>query len=126
MIEVPVSLGELVDKLTILKIKQSEIRDQKKIAAVEKELTLLEEKYKSFQSKEIDNLMEILYDVNRKLWEIEDAIRLKERAAEFDDEFITLARAVYKTNDNRAAIKNDINVLSNSQLVEVKSYEKYE
>lgn len=126
MIEIPVSLGELVDKLTILKIKQTEIRDSKKLAAVEKELMLLEEKYKTFQSKEIDNLMEVLYDVNRNLWEIEDAIRLKEKAREFDDEFITLARAVYKTNDNRAGIKNDINVLSNSKLMEVKSYEQYE
>lgn len=126
MIEIPVSLGELVDKLTILKIKQSEIRDSKKLAFVETELSLLEAKYKTFQSKEIDFLMELLYDVNRNLWKIEDAIRLKEKSAEFDEEFITLARAVYKTNDSRAGIKNDINVLSNSQLVEVKSYEKYE
>lgn len=126
MIDAPVSIGELVDKITILQIKKEKIHDPQKTETVKKELNLLVNKYKAICTKILDDHMKGLREVNEKLWEIEDAIRKKERAKEFDQEFIELARSVYKTNDIRSQIKMKINVASNSYIMEVKSYEKYE
>lgn len=123
-IEVPVSLGELVDKLSILKIKNEMIKDSFKLEAIKLEEKLLEEKLASLKL-DILELLNELTKTNRKLWKIEDDIREKERKSEFDEEFIALARSVYVTNDERFDIKNHINMKFGSELKEVKSYEKY-
>ena len=120
----PVSLGELIDKITILEIKQIHMTGIK-LKNVDKELKLLN---KILQDKnlEIDiDLINNLKEVNNNLWEIEDEIRIKERNQEFDKEFIQLARSVYKENDKRASIKKEINQKYNSELVEEKSYNNY-
>tara|TARA_Y100001968_G_scaffold198534_1_gene182120 strand:+ start:228 stop:635 length:408 start_codon:yes stop_codon:yes gene_type:complete len=120
----PVSLGELIDKITILEIKQIHMTGIK-LTNIDKELKLL--KY-ILQNKnlEIDiDLINNLKEVNKNLWEIEDNIRIKERNQEFDKEFIHLARSVYKKNDKRASIKKEINQKYNSELVEEKSYINY-
>ena len=117
----PVSLGELIDKITILEIKQIYMTGIK-LKNVNKELKLLK---KILQDKhlEIDiDLINNLKEVNKNLWAIEDHIRIKERNQEFDKEFIQLARSVYKENDKRASIKKEINQKYNSELVEEKSY----
>lgn len=126
MIHIPVSNGELIDKYTILLIKQEFIKDKDKLKKVHDEINVLE----SFIEKILDQfniqyLMNELKDINTKLWNIEDNIRLKEKAQEFDEEFILCARSVYFTNDKRASIKNQINEQTNSTIFEVKSYEKY-
>ena len=126
MIDAPVSIGELVDKITILQIKKERIRDPQKVETVKKELDLLVNKYQTICTKILDEYMKELREVNEKLWKIEDAIREKERAKKFNQDFIELARSVYKTNDIRSQIKFKINVASNSYIMEVKSYEKYE
>ena len=120
----PVSLGELIDKITILEIKQMHMTGIK-LKNVDKELKLL--KY-ILQDKnlEIDiDLINNLKEVNKRLWEIEDDIRIKDSIQEFDKEFIQLARSVYKENDKRASIKKAINLKYNSGLVEEKSYNLY-
>ena len=120
----PVSLGELIDKITILEIKQIHMTGIK-LKNVDKELKLLK---KILQDKnlEIDiDLINNLKEVNNNLWEIEDNIRIKESNQEFDKEFIELARSVYKENDKRASIKKEINQKYNSELVEEKSYNNY-
>ena len=120
----PVSLGELIDKITILEIKQIHMTGIK-LRNVDKELKLLK---KTLQDKnlEIDiDLINKLKEVNNNLWEIEDNIRIKESNQKFDKEFIQLARSVYKENDKRASIKKEINQKSNSELVEEKSYNNY-
>ena len=120
----PVSLGELIDKITILEIKQIHMTGIK-LKNVDKELKLLK---KILQDKnlEIDiDLINNLKEVNNNLWEIEDNIRIKESNQEFDKEFIQLARSVYKENDKRASIKKEINQKYNSELVEEKSYNNY-
>ena len=120
----PVSLGELIDKITILEIKQIHMTGIK-LKNVDKELKLLK---KILQEKnlEIDiNLINNLKEVNKSLWEIEDKIRIKERNQEFDKEFVELARSVYKENDKRAYLKKEINQQYNSELVEEKSYNNY-
>ena len=120
----PVSLGELIDKITILEIKQIYMTGIK-LKNVEKELKLLK---KILQDKnlEIDiDLINNLKEVNNNLWEIEDNIRIKESNQKFDKEFIQLARSVYKENDKRASIKKEINQKYNSELVEEKSYNNY-
>ena len=127
MIHIPVSNGELIDKYTILLIKQEFIKDENKLKKVHDEINVL----KSFIQKilnqfNIQSLMNELKDINTKLWNIEDNIRLKEKVQEFDEEFITYARSVYFTNDKRASIKNQINEQTNSFIFEVKSYEKYD
>ena len=121
---VPVSLGELIDKITILEIKQIHMTGIK-LKNVDKELKLLK---KILQDKnlEIDiDLINNLKGVNNNLWVIEDNIRIKESNQEFDKEFIQLARSVYKENDKRASIKKEINQKYNSELVEEKSYNNY-
>lgn len=126
LINIPVSLGELVDKISILIVKKKNINDQNKINLIKKELTLLEEVlFKNIQKEKIDNYLKELIDINLKLWIIEDDLRELERKKKFDQNFIKLARSVYFTNDNRAQIKLEINKVFGSELVEVKSYEKY-
>ena len=120
----PVSLGELIDKITILEIKKIHMTGIK-LKNIDKELKLL--KY-IIQDKnlEIDiNLINKLKEVNKSLWDIEDNIRIKESNNEFDQEFIQLARSVYKENDKRASIKKEINQKYNSDLAEEKSYNSY-
>ncbi len=120
----PVSLGELIDKITILEIKQIHMTGIK-LKNVDKELKLLKEILQN-KNLEIDNdLINNLKEVNNNLWVIEDNIRIKESNQEFDKEFIQLARSVYKENDKRASIKKEINQKYNSELVEEKSYNNY-
>ena len=120
----PVSLGELIDKLTILEIKKDHITGSN-LKNVNKELKLLKQTLQE-HNLEIDiDLINQLKKVNNILWEIEDRIRIKEDKQEFDEEFIKLARSVYKENDRRAYIKKKINYKYNSGLVEEKSYNNY-
>ena len=120
----PVSLGELIDKITILEIKMIHM-DGIKLKNVNKELELLNFILKD-QRIEIDiDLINQLKEVNKNLWEIEDNIRIKESNQKFDKAFIQLARSVYKENDKRAYIKKEINQKYNSELVEEKSYDNY-
>lgn len=127
LIHTPVSYGELIDKITILQIKLMEIQDDAKLANVRNELELLDATWKNDKASETDITDEQarLLAVNQRLWKIEDDIRLKERARSFDDAFIQLARSVYIENDERAAIKREINVKLGSTLVEEKSYQDY-
>jgi len=117
-----VSLGELVDKITILMIKTQRIEDQSKRDLAEQELKLLNNKLESLNLTGVDSYLERLKKVNEKLWVIEDDIREKEAAQQFDQGFIDLARSVYKTNDLRFEIKKEINLGFGSEVVEVKSY----
>jgi len=130
-ITVPVSFGELIDKITILEIKQAKIKDTRKKKMITKELDSL--------SKQLDKIkksdgylfvqLKILKDklslINKKLWKIEDRIRKHEREKDFGSDFIMLARKVYLTNDKRFTIKNEIDKLLNSELQEVKHYKGY-
>jgi len=126
IINIPVSLGELMDKISILKIKKKNIRDKEKLININDELLLLEEiLFKSVDDKKTDKYMDELVKINSELWEIEDDIRDCERNKQFDQKFIDLARAVYFTNDQRSQIKLDINNYFGSKIVEVKSYKKY-
>ena len=119
----PVSWGELLDKITILEIKADRIEDAAARANVARELALLREVAAPVLPQPgLAALIEALRSINCALWEIEDAIRARDAAARFDAEFIRLARAVYLTNDERAALKRKINVLLRSVLVEEKSY----
>jgi hypothetical protein len=126
-VSAPVSHGELLDKIAILQIKSERIGDASKLVNVRNELDLLTRLWSAHPASGIDITAERarLKAVNEALWEIEDAIRLKERAQAFDEEFIALARSVYRTNDERAAIKRRINERLGSELVEEKSYEGY-
>ena len=117
----PISIGELIDKITILEIKQVYMNGIK-LKNINKEVKLLKD---ILQEKNLEinvDLINNLKEVNKKLWEIEDNIRIKERNQEFDNEFIQLARSVYKENDRRASIKKEINQKYNSELIEEKSY----
>ena len=126
LINTPVSLGELVDKISILIIKEKNITDETKLDHVKKELDFLQKTLMNYvQQEEINNYLENLININSKLWNIEDDIRECERKKLFDQTFIDLARSVYFTNDERAKLKNDINKTFGSELVEVKSYEEY-
>ena len=124
MIEVPVSWGELVDKITILEIKAERIDDPKKLANVTRELWLLNRKL-SPVATQVLRLKLRLKEVNATLWDIEDEIRDCERAKDFGPRFIELARAIYVTNDRRADVKREINFALSSELVEEKSYRPY-
>ena len=126
LINTPISLGELVDKISILIIKQKNITNETKLDHVKKELDFLQKTLINYvQQEEINNYLENLININSKLWNIEDDIRECERKKLFDQSFIDLARSVYFTNDERAKVKNDINKTFGSELVEVKSYEEY-
>jgi hypothetical protein len=124
---VPISPGELIDKITILEIKSQRMTDATKLANVRTELDLLQQTWHSspYAATNVETEWSALRDVNAKLWDIEDDIRDKERAGAFDARFIELARAVYVTNDDRAAIKKRINTKLGSTLVEEKSYKDY-
>src|SRR5262245_58061771 len=124
---VPISPGELLDKITILRIKSQRMTDPIKVANVSHELALLEKTWKDSGAAavELGNEEANLTLVNEKLWVIEDEIRDEERAKRFGEKFIELARAVYSTNDERAAIKKRINTLLGSTIVEEKSYKSY-
>jgi hypothetical protein len=126
LINTPISLGELVDKISILIIKEKNITDETKLDHVKKELDFLQKTLMNYvQQEEINTYLENLININSKLWYIEDDIRECERKKLFDQTFIDLARSVYFTNDERAKVKNDINKTFGSELVEVKSYEEY-
>ena len=127
LIQTPVSFGELIDKITILEIKSRRITDEAKLANVRNELDLLNATWANHAASQTDigDERARLFAVNELLWDIEDKIRLKERAHAFDQEFIELARAVYFRNDERAAFKREINLKLGSQLVEEKSYQNY-
>tara|TARA_Y100001933_G_C18513761_1_gene361845 strand:+ start:21 stop:404 length:384 start_codon:yes stop_codon:yes gene_type:complete len=126
LINTPISLGELVDKISILMVKQKNIKNNNKLDQVNKELNYLQATLENHVTKdEIDVFLNSLIDINSRLWVIEDDIRECERKKQFDQKFIDLARSVYFTNDKRANIKLDINNKFGSELVEVKSYEEY-
>ena len=126
-INTPISVGELVDKLTILDIKLEMIKHPQKLEYIRHEKEFLENLYKKFFTLDDlrEELREELYTVNKGLWHIEDKIRECERNKDFGATFIRLARDVYYTNDKRFEIKNQINLLTNSEIKEVKSYESY-
>ena len=126
IINTPVSLGELVDKISILHIKNTNIKDNEKLLLVKEELSLLQQTLNDHvNSDQIKPFLDSLIDINSKLWVIEDNIRDCERDKNFDQKFIDLARSVYFTNDKRSEIKLEINKKFGSKIVEVKSYEKY-
>jgi len=126
MIQIPISIGELIDKLTILQIKLQQIGDHEKWKNVKTEWNILSNlpEYKDI-AYEIAPYFTNLYIVNMQLWEIEDDIRECERNQLFEDKFIQLARSVYITNDKRAAIKKEINLKYGSKIVEEKFYKEY-
>jgi hypothetical protein len=126
-IHVPISPGELIDKITILEIKSARMKDPVKVANVRVELGLLQSTWQAsaYAGHDIQQEWTELRRINEALWDIEDKIRDKERDQQFDLEFIELARAVYVTNDERAAVKRTINTKLGSRIVEEKSYAKY-
>jgi len=126
-IQVPISPGELLDKITILRIKAARMKDPDKVANVRHELGLLEQTWKDSGAAAVNlgTAEADLTRVNEKLWVVEDEIRDEERAKRFTEKFIELARAVYFTNDERAAIKKRVNILLGSTIVEEKSYQQY-
>ena len=127
--KIEVSNGEILDKITILVIKSKKITDLTKLKNINNELDELKPfldvvGYES--NSTVNSLVKELESVNEKLWNVEDKLRDKERSKQFDDEFIKLARDVYFTNDERARIKKNLNEVTNSKLVEEKSYQKYD
>ena len=125
-----ISIGELIDKITILEIKVEKIKDSTKLKLVNHELkslnkSLLTLNFSSEQNASLISLKKDLNVINRTLWDVEDDIRNCELENNFDKKFIELARKVYLTNDKRAFLKQKINQLTNSDIVEVKSYKKY-
>lgn len=130
LIQAPISLGELIDKITILEIKAVHIGDAAKLRNVTHELNILNDKVNELLDAAgqatLEPLKKSLKDINQELWVIEDDIRDCERDKDFSDKFIQLARAVYFTNDKRAAVKKDINLAFGSELIEEKSYKNYQ
>ena len=124
IINAPISIGELVDKITILEIKKNKMQDSK-LENVLKELSFLRELIEKHKIDITEDLFSQLKEINLSLWEIEDLIRIKEKNKEFDNTFIELARSVYFKNDKRAEIKKNINQLSNSEITEEKFYSEY-
>jgi hypothetical protein len=124
---VPISFGELIDKITILRIKAQRIEDPTKAANIRNELQLLTAARAGFSTpgSDIDKLEAELMRTNEALWEIEDRIRDCEREQDFGPQFIALARSVYRTNDHRADLKRQLNELAGSLIVEEKSYSRY-
>ena len=127
VINIPISWGELIDKITILEIKMDRIQGVKKLENINKELQALRLIFNQGCSEPemVGQLKAGLREVNEKLWEIEDDIRRCEKAKDFSQRFIDLARAVYINNDQRAALKREINTVLKSELFEEKSYEDY-
>ena len=128
LVSTPMSVGELLDKITILEIKSEKIKDADKLKNINYELQLLNQTWEQtgLKNADTDRVQGDLKAVNLRLWAIEDDIRIKEKNREFDEQFIELARSVYYQNDDRAKVKKDINILTGSDLVEEKSYESYE
>ena len=126
-ITVPVSFGELLDKISILQIKSERMSDEAKLANVRRELSALEKTWMAHPAAggDIARLRADLKAVNERLWDIEDEVRLKEKAGSFDQAFVELARSVYQQNDERARIKKAINLALGSSYVEEKSYQDY-
>ena len=127
MINIKISYGELFDKISILEIKKTKLTNSDDIKNVTFELSLLIDALNksNIQKYNVNQLFNELKKINLQLWEIEDKIREKEKYNVFDNEFIQLARSVYRTNDKRSKIKKDINVDLKSEVFEVKSYQKY-
>ena len=128
MIKINASEGELLDKISILKIKEQKITDEKKLLNIKKELGLLSsiaEKFIEKDEKSYKKFMDELFEINLQLWETEDSIRILENKKNFNDEFIQLARNVYYSNDKRFEIKSKINNFYGSEIVEEKDYEDY-
>ncbi len=124
MVRTPCSIGELIDKITILRIKGERIADVDKLANVRRELALLEAllKEEGLVGAALESMVDELAAVNARLWDVEDALRICERGGDFGPRFVTLARSVYAINDERAALKRAVNSLFGSALVEEKSY----
>ena len=126
IISTPVSLGELIDKISILHIKNINIKDEEKLKLIREELELLNQTLnKHIKNNDIQNYLDSLIEINSRLWVIEDDIRDCERNKKFDQTFIDLARSVYFTNDKRSEVKLEINKKFGSKIIEVKSYEEY-
>ena len=124
IINVPISVGELIDKITILEIKKDKLKNLK-LKNILKELSFLRAVLEKNSIFIPDEIFFQLKSINLKLWDIEDKIRIKEKNKEFDNEFIELARSVYLNNDRRSEIKKEMNMMFNSEIIEEKSYEKY-
>jgi hypothetical protein len=126
MLTVPVSVGELIDKLSILQIKKLKITNPEGLKYVSEEFELLYNQSETyFQVSELKSLYESLTEVNSSLWDVEDKLRVFESEKKFDQEFIELARKVYYTNDERFRLKNKINSITSSEIREVKDYKPY-
>lgn len=126
MVTIPVSVGELIDKLSILKVKQKKITNLKKLKYVNDEFNILHNLSSEYLDQdEINTLYNFLIDINTELWEIEDKIRILESNKNFGNEFVETARKVYISNDKRFEFKNQINKITNSNIREVKNYIKY-
>ena len=126
IVNTPISLGELIDKISILIIKGKNIQDSAKLVLIKNELKLLNDTVsKVVKVDNIKDYLDKLIEINSQLWKIEDDIRECERKKNFDENFVQLARLVYVTNDKRAAIKLEINKKFGSEIIEVKSYNKY-
>jgi hypothetical protein len=126
MVLIEVSIGELLDKLTILAIKRERISDPQKLEHIEKEFSILQERSAEYlKNEEVSSIFEALKKVNSDLWVIEDDLRDMESQKRFDSEFVEKARAVYFTNDKRFELKNEINSLAGSAIREQKGYKKY-
>lgn len=124
--KIEVSIGEIVDKYTILMIKASKIQDPSKLVNINKELTYLIDILKKEDPLMTDYpLTKALFEINKELWKVEDDLRDLERVKDFGKEFVILARNVYKLNDKRAHIKKEINMKHGSEFVEEKSYQPY-
>ena len=127
-IKIEISVGELLDKLSILKIKKVKIEDSQKLLEINKELKFLQETadlIRKTNEKEFDKFLSTLVSINTKLWDIEDEIRVYEKESNFNEKFISLARDVYFTNDERFDCKNRINKFFGSEVNEVKEYADY-
>jgi hypothetical protein len=126
MLSVPVSVGELIDKLSILQVKKIKVTNPNKLLFINKEYDLLYEMSSEFlQRKDILQIYDDLINTNLKLWEVEDELRVIESIKNFDDTFTELARSVYYTNDERFRLKDKINSLTNSEIKEQKDYKEY-
>lgn len=122
--KIEISIGEIVDKLSILQIKKDNINDESKLINIKNEYLYLHKIVFADLNVNIDDYT-FLLNINKQLWDIEDQIRIKEKKQEFDNEFIELARSIYITNDKRAELKKEINIKYGSKFIEEKSYEKY-
>ena len=126
-INLPASIGELFDKITILEIKKLKIKDKIKLKIVNQELTLLKKVVltKKINRRKLTSTIKKLKNINLQLWNVEDKLRVYEKNKSFKKDFVNYARKVYHMNDKRAFLKNEINIKTNSLISEVKSYEEY-